>query len=82
MKITKLTIKIFLVISLFSSIALADGQMGGGGFADDGQMSGGGVADDGTMGNGGIADDGQMGGGGIADSIKIFVKEYLASLLG
>ena len=50
MKITKLTIKIFLVISLFASVALADGQMGGGGFADDGQMNGGNVADDGSYG--------------------------------
>ncbi len=36
-------LRIFLAISLFSSITLADdGNMGGGGFTDDGNMGGGG----------------------------------------
>lgn len=72
MKITKLTVKIFLIISLFASVALADGQIGGGGFADDGQIGGGGK----------VADDGSMGSGGLTDSVMIFVEEYLAALLG
>lgn len=38
----KSTIKIFLVIALFSSITLADGNMGNGGFTDDGNMGNGG----------------------------------------
>lgn len=37
----KSMLRIFLVISLFSSIALAEGDMGGGGFTD-GDMGGGG----------------------------------------
>lgn len=83
MKISKLIVKFFLVMSLFASVALAEGQMGGGGFAEDGQMGGGGYTeDDGQMGGGGYTEDGQMGGGGFADSTFIFVKEYLASLFG
>lgn len=39
----KSTIKIFLVVALFSSITLADdGNMSNGGFTDDGNMSNGG----------------------------------------
>ena len=38
----KLTLKTFLVIALFSSIALADGNMGTGGFTEDGNMGTGG----------------------------------------
>lgn len=37
----KFTIKFVLVISLFSSIALADGNQGSGGFTDGNQGSGG-----------------------------------------
>ena len=38
----KSTLKIFLVIALFSSITLADGNMGTGGFMEDGNMGTGG----------------------------------------
>lgn len=82
MKTTKLTVKFFLIISLFASIALADdGQMGSGGFADDGQMGSGGYTcneEVETCSN----EDGQMGSGGFADSMSIFIKDYLAKLLG
>lgn len=44
MNTTKLTLKLFLVISLFCATAFADGNMPGGGFADDGNMPGGGKA--------------------------------------
>ncbi len=93
MKITKLTIKFFLIISLFASVALADGHMGGGGFADDGHMGGGGKTcssgvydqNGNCVSQGGVADDGQMGSGGFASDEKAvldFIKGFLASLLG
>lgn len=82
MKTTKLTVKFFLIISLFASIALADGSMNNGGFAEEGSMNNGGLADDGSMNNGGLADDGSMNNGGLTDSVLIFVKDYLAKLLG
>jgi hypothetical protein len=91
MKTTKLTVKFFLIISLFASIALADdGQMGSGGYTcnpevetcDEGQMGSGGFADDGQMGSGGFAEEGQMGSGGFADPVLIFVKDYLTKLFG
>jgi hypothetical protein len=82
MKTTKLTVKFFLIISLFASITLAD----------DGSMNNGGLScnpevetcanDDGSMNNGGFADDGSMNNGGLTDSVLIFVKDYLAKLLG
>ncbi len=43
MNTTKLTLKLFLVISLFCTTVFA-GDMGSGGFADDGDMGSGGKA--------------------------------------
>lgn len=78
---TKLTIKLFLIASLFVSAALADdGHMpGGDGYSgnsnnsvcvtDDGHMPGGDSADDGHMPGGDSADDGHMpGGDGVTSS--------------
>jgi hypothetical protein len=62
----KLTLKLFLVICLFSSVTFADGDMTGGGFAE-GDMTGGGLtSNDQTQKN----------------SILIFVQEYLRSIFG
>ncbi len=80
----KFTIKFFLVVCLFSSVAFADGEMSNGGKAN--CTSGCGFAD-GDMGNGGKS--GDMTGGGLTadsqtqkDSILIFVREYLRSIFG
>lgn len=42
MKTTKLTIKFFLIIALFTTSVMADGHIGGGGLAGDGHIGGGG----------------------------------------
>lgn len=42
MKNTKLLVKFFLIIALFTSSVMADGHIGGGGFGDDGHIGGGG----------------------------------------
>ena len=82
----KFTLKLFLVVCLFSSVALADGEMSSGGFADGemsnggkiaGDMTGGGLTD-GDMGNGGLTADNQN----QTDSILIFVQKYLISIFG
>ena len=80
----KFTLKLFLVVCLFSSVAFADGEMGNGGFAD-GEMSNGGKTGDMT---GGLTD-GDMSNGGLTandqnqtDSILIFVQKYLLSIFG
>lgn len=83
MKNTKLMIKFFLVIALFASNVLADGQINTGGLTDDGQINTGGKTcnpqtqtcvivqptnnDDDTD---------------KENSIFTFVTEFLASLLG
>lgn len=90
MKNTKLTVKFFLILSLFASNVLADGQMNGGGLTDDGQMNGGGKAcnpqtqtcvtcnpQTQTCRTANPTDD-ENG----EDSIFAFVRDYLASLLG
>ncbi len=82
MKITKLTIKLFLIISLFASIALADGHMGGGGFAEDGHTGSGNYTCNAETHENCPQEDGHMGGGGLADSTIIFIKNYLAKLFG
>lgn len=76
--------KIFLVVCLFSSVALADGDMTGGGFAP-GDMTGGGKAIVKTENSESL--DGDMTGGGRAvndqnqnDSILTFIQKYLISI--
>lgn len=82
MNITKLTIKFFLIISLFASSALADGTMTNGGFADDGQMGGGNkTCSSGVYDQNGIC----VVQGGFANDEKAvldFIKGFLSSLLG
>lgn len=83
MKITKLTIKFFLIISLFASVALADdGQMGSGNLTDDGQMGGGNkTCSSGVYNQNGIC----VVQGGFANDEKAvldFIKGFLSSLLG
>lgn len=79
---TKLTIKLFLIVSLFVSAA----------FADDGHMPGGdGYNNDDSSGSVCVADEGHMPGGDSTtisngytseDSILKFVKNYLYSMFG
>ncbi|MGC2238903.1 MAG: hypothetical protein WA584_22295 [Pyrinomonadaceae bacterium] len=80
----KLTLKLILVVCLFSSVAFADGDMTNGGFTD-GNMTNGGKTD-GNMGSGGFTD-GNMGNGGRAvndpnqaDSALTFIQNYLFSI--
>lgn len=78
----KLTLKIFLVVCLFSSVAFADGEMSNGGktcpsgcgFADGDMTSG----KSGDMTNGGLTVNDQN----QKDSILIFIQEYLRSIFG
>ena len=78
----KLTLKIFLVICLFSSITFAEGEMGTGGkTCSPGQTC---VTGDGEMGTGGFTD-GNQGNGGRAvndqsESILTFIQKYLISI--
>jgi hypothetical protein len=93
----KLTIKLFLIVCLFSSVAFADeGNMGNGGLADGHQTNGG--KTEGNQGTGGFADgdmgndgktEGHQGNGGRTvnntsqnDSVLTFIQEYLISLFG
>jgi hypothetical protein len=62
----KLTLKLFLVVCLFSSVALAEGDMGNGGLTE------------GDMGNGGLTSNDQT----QKNSILIFVQKYLSSIFG
>ena len=73
----KLTLKLFLVVCLFSSVTFAEGDMTGGGFADDGDMTGGGLVE-GDMTGGGLASNDQT----QKNSILIFVQKYLSSIFG
>ncbi len=90
----KLTVKILLVICLFSSIAFADGEMGSGGKTCPPQTV---CLSDGEMGSGGktaikteetVANlDGEMGSGGRSvndqnDSMLDFIQKYLISIFG
>lgn len=78
MKTTKLMVKLFLIISLLASIAVADeGQMGGGNFGDDGQMGGGNITCNVEEDKNCQDSDGE----GLTDSILDFVKDYLAQLI-
>ena len=96
--IMKLTIKLFLIVSLFATAAIAeDGHIPSGGFANnspDNTVCK--VYDDGHIPSGGFAcedsaDDGHIPSGGISavtndpnsdNSILNFVKDYLFSLFG
>jgi len=77
----KLTLKIFLVICLFSSITFADdGDMGNGGKTCPPQTT----CLDGDTGNGGSGD-GDMGNGGRTvndqnESVLTFIQKYLMSI--
>jgi hypothetical protein len=70
----KLTLKLILVVCLFSSVAFADGDMTNGGFTS-GDMTNGGFTD-GNMGSGGrsVNDPNQ------ADSALTFIQNYLFSI--
>ncbi len=78
----KSTLKIFLAVCLFCSVAFADGEMTSGkpsctsgcGFAD-GEMTSGGKLDS-DLGNGSLTAKYQN------DSILIFIQEYLRSIFG
>ena len=93
----KLTLKLFLVVCLFSSVSFAQGD------TCEGDMTGGGITCtcEGDMTGGGYTCEGDMTGGGITctcednssttnnttqeesgDSILDFVQEYLSSLFG
>jgi hypothetical protein len=93
MKNTKLIVKFFLIIALFTTSALADGHMGGGGLADDGHMGGGGRTCDpqaqncvptcnpqvqSCVGDDEPNDDEE----GEDDLFFSYVREFLASLIG
>jgi len=82
MKNTKLAIKLFLILSLFASNVLADGQMNGGGLTDDGQMNGGGKTCNPQTQTCSTAQPSNNDDDDEEDSIFAFVTEYLASLLG
>lgn len=93
MKNTKLTIKFFLIIALFTTSVFADGHMGGGGLTDDGHMGGGGRTCDPQTQTCVVTCNAQIqnctgnrtateNGGEEGSSIFSFVKEFLASLLG
>ncbi len=82
----KLTLKVFLVVCLFSSIAFADGDMGNGGFAD-GDMGNGGKSAVVKTGDTSENVDGDMGNGGRAvndqnESAFTLIQKYLISLFG
>jgi hypothetical protein len=72
----KLTLKLFLFLCLFCSVALADGEMGSGG--------------EGEMGSGGktcptpnpclTSDQGDTNGTGDSDSILTFIQNYLLTV--
>lgn len=79
----KLTLKIFLVICLFSSIALADGDQPNGGATEGDQSNGGktaivktdvGTSYDGNQGSGGRAVNDQN------ESVLTFIQNYLMSI--
>jgi hypothetical protein len=79
MKTIKLAAKLFLIISLFASISLADeGHMGGGGFAPDGHMGGGGYTCEPERDENCPDDEGD----GLTGSIMIYIKKYLEDLFG
>lgn len=80
MKNTKLTIKFFLLLALFASTVMADGQMNGGGLTDDGQMNGGGKTCNPQTQT--CPAPQQSNGGDDDDSIFAYVTEFLASLFG
>ncbi|MEO6588218.1 MAG: hypothetical protein ABIP06_02720 [Pyrinomonadaceae bacterium] len=82
MKITKLTAKFFLVISLFASMTLADGTMGNGGFADDGTMGNGGYTCTETERSDSPENCSDPQDGGLIDSTFIFVRDCLTKLVG
>ena len=76
----KLPLKLFLILCLFSSVTLADGDQGNGGFTGD-QGNGGKTAVkidvascDGDQGNGGRAVNDQ------SESILTFIQKYLISI--
>ena len=68
----KLTVKILLVICLFTSIAFADGEMGTGGKTCPPQTA----CLDGEMGTGGLTVDDQN----QNDSMLSFIQKYLISI--
>ena len=61
------TFKVLLVLALFCTTAFADGEMGGGGFADSGEGT--------KIVTTRTTEDGEMGGGGLAD------PTYIGSIL-
>ncbi|MEO8042103.1 MAG: hypothetical protein ABI646_05800 [Acidobacteriota bacterium] len=72
------TLKVMVMIALFCGVALADGEMGGGGLADSGDTSKTGKAVV-TM----TAEDGEMGGGGFSyyGSVVDSIYDYLDRIL-
>ncbi|HSK73705.1 MAG TPA: hypothetical protein VK892_18550 [Pyrinomonadaceae bacterium] len=97
-KTMKFTLKLFLVVCLFSSVAFAEGDMGSGGYTCEGDMGSGGYTCEGDMTGGGITCDCETdpptsdGTGSLTvtntnqeeaeNSILIFVQEYLNLLFG
>lgn len=73
----KFTIKFVLVISLFSSIAFAEGDQGSGGFTDGDQGSGGKTCTQNCV----IADQTDKT-GKATDSLLGYVQEFLEKILG
>lgn len=78
----KLTLKLFLVVCLFSSVTFADGDMPGGGFAGD--MPGGGktCTQNCVVGNEPTTEptDGNLNQSPSEDSVLTFIQEYLISI--
>lgn len=85
----KLTLKLFLVVCLFSSVTFAEGDMGSGGRAGDGDKGSGGKActencqtDPSTSDGDGSLTVTNTNQEEVKNSILDFVKEYLNSLFG
>lgn len=75
----KFTLKLFLVVCLFSSVAFADGDMGAGGYGGDGDMGAGGRT---------CTENDDCRGSSITNqkeaenSVLSFIQDYLASIFG
>jgi hypothetical protein len=75
----KLTLKLILVLSLFSSIAFAEGEMGNGG---NGEMTGGGKTCPQNQQTCASASEQSGGGSNQTDFILTLIRTYLGSILG
>lgn len=79
MKTTKLTVKFFLIIALFTTSIMADGHIGGGGLTDDGHIGGGGKTCNPQIQTCVTDDDDDL---KAEDSILDIIKNYLSTWIG